>query len=65
MGELVLPDRLRRVTIVADRDPNGVGLAGAGKLARRLLAEGRKVEIVQARTGKDANDVLLARRAAS
>ena len=58
MGELVLPKRYRRVVINADNDANGIGLAGAGKLARRLHAEGRHTEIVQTIACKDSNDLL-------
>jgi hypothetical protein len=65
MRDIVLPTRFRRITIAADRDPNGQGLAAASRLAHRLRAEGRIVEVVQARAAKDANDVLAAKRKAA
>ena len=40
-----LPEHVRHVTIAADRDAKGGGQAAAVKLARRLEAEGRIVEI--------------------
>ena len=57
--------------ISADNDPvnakTGVsqGIKAAQVLARRLLAEGRSVEIVTPKNHKDANDVLRARRRAA
>jgi phage/plasmid primase-like uncharacterized protein len=64
MAELVLPSRLREVLILGDRDANEVGRVNAHKLAARLRAEGRYVEVRLPTTGKDANDVLRAERAA-
>jgi len=69
MASVILPDRFRRVTIVADRDewkerPNGTryrpGLDAANKLAARLGGEGRKVRIMHpaAADCKDMNDVI-------
>jgi putative DNA primase/helicase len=63
MAALVLPERLREVLVLADRDPNGVGQAGAHRLAARLRAEGRHVEVRRPTSGKDPNDVLRAGRA--
>lgn len=71
MPHLILPERFRQVTIVQDNDQPGKngrrsGPEAAQKLARRLLAEGRDVEILAADLGvKDANDVLMSRRAAA
>jgi putative DNA primase/helicase len=65
MGELVLPERFRRVLVLADRDENEAGLKGAWTLARRLRAEGRSAEVRWAKAGKDPNDVLLSRRVAT
>ena len=64
MADMILPDRVRTVTICQDNDPpdrNGrrAGPEAAQKLARRLRAEGRQVEIIASNTGKDANDALL------
>ena len=61
---MILPDRVRTVTICQDNDApdrNGrrAGPEAAQKLARRLRAEGRQVEIIASNTGKDANDALL------
>jgi putative DNA primase/helicase len=71
MEVLIVPPRFRRVLISADNDPvnakTGVsqGIKAAQVLARRLLAEGRSVEIVTPKNHKDANDVLRARRRAA
>ncbi len=63
MPTIELPNRTRNVTIVADRDENGVGERAAWALADRLEAEGRKVRVMRPSDGhKDANDVLKARR---
>jgi DNA primase len=67
MAELILPLRLRRVVIVQDNDEpdrhgRRAGPSAAQTLARRLLAEGRAVGILNPKCGKDANDVLLAGR---
>ena len=64
MGELILPDRFRRVVIVQDNDlPDHRGLRpgpdAAQRLANRLRSEGRHVRIVAAIGAKDANDVLI------
>jgi DNA primase len=61
MGELILPARFRAITIFADADAVGTGHAAA--LARRLECQGRAVRLRRPRWGKDANDILLARRA--
>src|SRR3954453_6707023 len=70
MAALILPTRFRRVTVVQDNDPpdergRRPGPDAAQALARRLIAEGRSVEIVRAVAQKDANDVLLARSTAA
>jgi hypothetical protein len=69
MGELVLPERLRRVLILADNDePDSkgrmAGLEGAHKLARRLRAEGRHTVVRKPIAAKDCNEVLRAGRVA-
>ncbi len=69
MAELILPERIREVLILPDRDEpreggRRPGLEAAHALARRLRAEGRTAEVRWAISGKDANDVLRARRAA-
>jgi hypothetical protein len=61
MAELILPERFREVTIFADADTVGIGRAAA--LARRLQREGRVVRLRRPRWAKDANDILLTRRA--
>jgi DNA primase len=61
MAELILPERFREVTIFADADTVGIGHAAA--LARRLQREGRVVRLRRPRWAKDANDILLTRRA--
>ncbi len=58
MGDLILPERIREVLILADRDVNGTGQENAHKLAVRLRAEGRHAEVRRPTTGKDPNDVL-------
>jgi hypothetical protein len=68
MARLVLPARIRRALICQDADPpdrNGrrPGPEAAQALAQRLRAEGREVEIVQARGAKDANALLQQRTA--
>jgi hypothetical protein len=63
LGELVLPERFREIAIYADAD--AVGTAHAAALARRLEREGRAVRLRRPRWAKDANDILLARRAGS
>jgi DNA primase len=56
MAGLILPARFRRILIVPDNDPPG--LDAAQRLARRLVSEGRRVEIQKPKSAKDANDVL-------
>lgn len=46
MTAIVIPDTVRLVLICADHDTNGTGEQAAKKLARRLLAEGRRVKIL-------------------
>jgi hypothetical protein len=61
LGDLILPARFREIAIYADAD--AVGTAHAAALARRLQHEGRAVRLRRPRWAKDANDILLARRA--
>jgi putative DNA primase/helicase len=42
---VILPEYVKRVIIAADNDENDRGQEAARKLAHRLLAEGRKVQI--------------------
>jgi phage/plasmid primase-like uncharacterized protein len=57
-----LPAAIRHVVIAADNDVNGVGQRAAETLARRLVADGRRVRIATPdEPGSDFNDVLLAR----
>jgi hypothetical protein len=56
MAELELPPQYRELMILADADE--AGLAGAGKLAERLRAEGRRVIVGKPSAAKDANDIL-------
>ena len=58
MADLVLPQHLLEVLILADRDDNGLGQERAHLLAARLRREGRHAEVRSPTTGKDANDVL-------
>lgn len=58
MRSVVLPATVREVAIAADHDPDGLKAANA--LAKRLLAEGRRVKILTPPGFKsDWNDVLL------
>jgi putative DNA primase/helicase len=50
MAELVLPETVREVIICPDHDISGTGEKAAKKLARRLLAEGRRVKILMPST---------------
>jgi hypothetical protein len=61
LAKLILPGCLRAITIFADADAVGTGHAAA--LARRLERDGRAVRLRRPRRAKDANDVLVARRA--
>ena len=45
MTTIVIPDSVRLVLICADHDARGTGEQAAKKLARRMLAEGRRVKI--------------------
>lgn len=45
MAAIILPDTVRLVLICADHDAGGTGEHAAKQLARRLLAEGRRVKI--------------------
>jgi putative DNA primase/helicase len=62
MAALELPLTFKQILICADADP--VGLDAAKAFATRMRAEGREVRVIQPLVGKDANDVLRARRAA-
>jgi hypothetical protein len=64
MAALVLPERFRDVTVIADDDLDGGGLECAQTLVRRLRAEGRAAEAALPTGAKDANDLLLGRTAA-
>jgi hypothetical protein len=56
---LILPDEIRSVQIMVDRDANGAGEAAARSAALRWLAEGRRVQLILPdRIGADANDLL-------
>ena len=57
---VVLPASVRRVVIAADRDVEGAGQKAAAALARRLKAEGRRVECWLPSTFCDFNDELMA-----
>jgi putative DNA primase/helicase len=46
MTTLVMPDTVRLVLICADHDAGGTGERAAKQLARRMLAEGRRVKIL-------------------
>lgn len=53
MSTIVIPDNVRLVLICADNDPGGTGQQAAKKLARRMLAEGRRVKILMPRVPGD------------
>ena len=57
---VVLPESVRRVLIAADRDDNGSGQKAAAALARRMQAEGRRVECWLPSIHRDFNDELMA-----
>jgi putative DNA primase/helicase len=57
MRQLVLPDDVRSVIVLADGDDPGE--AAARFSAQRWLRQGRKVRIARAPRGKDFNDVLI------
>ncbi len=58
LERVILPLEVREVVVCADHDP--AGLEAANKLARRLVAEGRKVRLATPpREGADWLDVLL------
>lgn len=46
MTNIVIPDTVRLVLICADNDAGGTGQQAAKKLARRMLAEGRRVKVL-------------------
>ena len=50
MNNIVMPDTVRLVLICADNDPGGTGQQASKKLARRMLAEGRRVKILMPTT---------------
>lgn len=50
MTNVVIPDTVRLVLICADHDAGGTGEQAARKLARRMLAEGRRVKILMPST---------------
>lgn len=62
LAAAIVPDRIRDVVIAADNDGNGTGQRAADTLAKRLVAEGRRVRIaIPDDRGTDFNDVLRAR----
>lgn len=68
LRNVLLPDQVRRVVIVADNDPasdkhpRGPGVDAADRARERLLAEGRSVEVFKPTDVKDALDLLLTMR---
>lgn len=62
MASLTLPERFRRVLILADADEPG--RSGAHALATQLRREGRHAVVRKPTAGKDPNEVLCAGRAA-
>ena len=61
MRALDIPPVYTKVGILADAD--NAGREAAHDLAARLRADGREAQVLLPETGKDANDVLLSRRA--
>lgn len=60
LEHVVLPREFKRVCILADHDPNGVGQRAAMALACRLRAEGRDVHLaIPKQAGEDWLDVLI------
>jgi putative DNA primase/helicase len=60
MQNIILPNNVKNVVIVADNDSSFVGQNAAIALSRRLLAEGRKVKrITPEHKDTDFNDVLM------
>ena len=57
MRNLLLPDSICTVLILADGDPAGISAAVA--CGRRWRAEGRQVQIAEAPAGRDFNDLLI------
>ena len=60
LRSVVLPASVRRVVVAADRDVDGAGQKAAATLARRLKAEGRRVECWLPSIFGDFNDELMA-----
>jgi putative DNA primase/helicase len=59
LEQVVLPEAVRRVVILADHDPSGAGLRAAHRAARRFHGEGRRVWIAMPPSeDDDFNDVL-------
>jgi putative DNA primase/helicase len=59
MTTIIIPDNVRMVVICADHDTGGTGERAAKQLARRMLAEGRRVKILMPSTpGTDWADGL-------
>jgi hypothetical protein len=56
-----IPNDIKRVTILADRDPNGIGELSAEDAAKRLRAEGRAVQVEFPDLLKDFNEELVER----
>jgi putative DNA primase/helicase len=60
LEHVVLPREFKRVCIMADHDPNGVGQRAAMALTCRLRAEGREVHLaIPKQAGEDWLDVLI------
>ena len=60
MKKIILPQNIREVIIAADNDELGQGQEAAYKLAKRLLAEGRRVKYVMPpNVGEDFADMLM------
>jgi phage/plasmid primase-like uncharacterized protein len=57
---LVLPPEVTKVTVCADRDPDGAGMHAAEEAAQRWLAEGREARFCQPPPGYgDFNDMAM------
>lgn len=60
MGNVVIPNDVRLVTIAVDNDDNNVGQSAAGKLKNRLLKEGRQVRcVIPPKVDMDFADILV------
>lgn len=61
MARLILPDAVRRVTILIDQDETGTGERDAATASARWQREGRHVQFARPGTFKDFNDLLVYR----